>query len=95
MFVAPILLGMLEMYISGYCIEYISRKKKERITFKNNVMKQIEGIQLKLAGDLDDDVCVALPDELKDLESQLDKIVDSETDGLITRSISLSLGGRR
>ena len=49
-------------------------------------MKQIDGIQLKLAGDLDDDVCVALSDELKDLESQLDKIVDFETDGLITRS---------
>ena len=72
--------------ISGYCIEYTSRKKKERITSKQNLMKQIEGIQLKLAGGLDDDVCVALTDELKDLESQLDKIVDFETDGLITRS---------
>ena len=81
--------------ISGYCIEYTSRKKKERITSKKNLMKQIEGIQLKLAGGLDDDVCVALTDELKDLESLLDKIVDFETDGLITRSRRWAEEGER
>ncbi len=72
--------------ISGYCIEYSSRKKKERSSDKNNIMKQIDELHLKLAGDLDSDASTSLTDKLKELESQLNKILDFETDGLITRS---------
>jgi len=72
--------------ISGYCIEYTSRKKKERSSSKNNLINQINDLHLKLAGDLDCDTCTSLAEELKELEHQLNKILDFETDGLITRS---------
>ena len=72
--------------ITGYCMEYTSRKKKERVSSKNDLYKKIDEIKNKLAGGLDSDACADLTKELMDLEAQLNKIVDFETEGLITRS---------
>ena len=72
--------------ISGFCIEYTSRKKKERTASKINFITKIAEVNNNLASGLDADAVANLTKELNDLEAQLNKIVDFETEGLITRS---------
>jgi mannosylglycoprotein endo-beta-mannosidase len=70
--------------IAGYCMEYCSRKKKERNVEKLSIMNDIEKVKALISeGSSDDDSCVQ---RLSLLEAQLNKIVDFETRGLIIRS---------
>jgi len=74
--------------ISGYCIEYTSRKKKERFATKEKLIKEIDEIQNKIdsLGSSNKDDHVELDSKLHQLQDELSKILDFETNGLIIRS---------
>jgi len=73
--------------ICGYCIEYTSKKKKERTANKKRLTKEIDDIQSKINNALIENTGHEdLTDELRHLESELNKILDFETNGLLVRS---------
>ena len=80
-----ILWDTLKCCITGVCIEYSSRKKKERNNEKKTLLSDIDNIrtQLSTVPPSDDN---PLYSRLEDLEDKLNKIYDFETKGLITRS---------
>ena len=69
--------------ITGTCIEYCVRKKKERKYEKDRLLKGIEEIDNKLSTDPNNGQYF---NEKEQLISQLNKILDQETQGLIIRS---------
>jgi hypothetical protein len=69
--------------ISGYCIGYSARKKKERNTNKEKLTQEIDDIQTKLADASDDNIYSELVSRLQQTELELNKILDFETNGLL------------
>ena len=81
-----ILWDSLKCVITGVCIEYSSRMKKERNKEKNKLLLEIDNIRLQISNsppNLSDNPLLI---ELEELEEKLNKIYDFETKGLITRS---------
>ena len=78
-----ILWDSLKCTITGTCIQYCIRKKKERKAEKVRLLREVEEIDLKLSLDLNNDKLV---EEKEQLITQLNKILDQETEGLIIRS---------
>ena len=72
-------------YITGICIEYSARKKKERNREKNKLLADIDRIKLQLShqASVTDN---SLLTQLEELEDKLKKNYDYETKGLIIRS---------
>ena len=81
-----ILWDSLKCCITGVCIEYSSRKKKERNNEKNKLLLDINNIKTQLSSIVPppDDKSLLL--RLEKLEDELNKIYDFETKGLIIRS---------
>ena len=77
-------------YITGFCIEYSSRKKKERNRTKDKLLKQISELKQKLSQSQKENNEInksqELFVELISLEKDLNEILDKETAGLIVRS---------
>ena len=80
-----ILWDALKCTIIGICIEYSSRKKKERMVQKDKLFKEIDEIKIKISNNVNDSSS-NLIDQLDQLNDQLNKILDNETQGLIIRS---------
>ena len=78
-----ILWDTFKCFISGHCMEYSARKKKERNATKSRLMDEISKLQAQIASDSRDS---SLGEKLASLEADLNKIVDFETNGLIIRS---------
>ena len=78
-----ILWDSMKCTITGFCMEYGARKKKERKVEKARLMKEIEKVKIKLNDSSSND---SLTSELKDLEAEFNKILDFETKGLMIRS---------
>ena len=74
----------LKCTITGVCIEYCSRKKKERNAKKTNLLKDIEKINLLIDKNPSSEVL----SQLDQLQLELNKIIDFETKGNIIRSRS-------
>ena len=74
----------LKCVITGVCIEYTARKKKEIIQEKEKLIHNIDKLKNSLSDTLvcDDSKFI----ELEELEFKLNKIYDYETKGLIIRS---------
>ena len=74
--------------ITGHCIQYCCRKKKEGIKNKLDIQTKIDQINSKISkiSRDNDHHLTELLNELDSLETQLDKIFDQETAGLIVRS---------
>ena len=77
-----ILWDALKCTITGVCIDYSSRKKKERIAKKTKIMKDIDKVNQLIAIDPSD----TLLSQRESLQTELNKILDYETKGLIIRS---------
>ena len=69
----------LKCTITGVCIEYFSRKKKERNAEKAQLLKDIEKVNLLIDSNPSND----LLSQLEKLQLELNKILDYETKGLI------------
>ena len=69
----------LKCTITGVCIEYFSRKKKERNAEKAKLLKDIEKVNLLIDSDPSND----LLSQLEKLQLELNQILDNETKGLI------------
>ena len=78
-----ILWDSLKCTITGTCIEYCVRKKKERKAEKDRLLREVEEIDLKLSFDLNNNKLI---EEKEQLITHLNKILDQETEGLIIRS---------
>ena len=76
----------MKRYITGACIEYSSRKKKERKQDKTKLLSDIEKIKLQLSTCNDSLQDEALLLQLDEFKEKLDKIYNFETKGLIMRS---------
>ena len=72
----------LKACITGVCIGYFSRKKKERNREKNELLLNIDKIRTKLSITDDADLLT----QLEEFEEKLNKIYDYETKGSIIRS---------
>ena len=81
-----ILWDSCKCYITGVCIEYSARKKKERNLEKNKLLADIDRIKLQLSSSNDSTSGDPLFLQLEELEDKLNKIYEFETRGLITRS---------
>ena len=77
-----ILWDALKCTITGICIEYCARKKKEKNFVKKELLREIEEVEKKLSVDLNDE----LLNEKDFLTKALNDILDEETKGLIIRS---------
>ena len=73
----------LKCTITGVCMEYGARKKKERKAEKAKLMEEIEKAKIKLNESSSADSSTT---HLDNLESELNKILDLETKGLMIRS---------
>ena len=73
-------------YITGICIEYSSRKKRERTLEKDRLIADIDKVKSKLSLNSSSDTDKTLFSRLEELEDKLNKIYDFETKGLIIRS---------
>ena len=80
-----ILWDALKCTITGVCIDYCTRKKKERNKVKRNLMDDIAKVKSDIENAPSNDT---LFDQLQILESKLNTILEFETKGLITRSRS-------
>ena len=80
-----ILWDALKCTITGVCIDYCTRKKKERNKVKRNLMDDIAKVKSDIENAPSNDT---LFDQLQILESKLNTISEFETKGLITRSRS-------
>ena len=80
-----ILWDALKCTITGVCIDYCTRKKKERNKVKRNLMDDIAKVKSDIKNAPSNDT---LFDQLQILESKLNTILEFETKGLITRSRS-------
>ena len=76
----------LKCYITGVCIDYSSRKKKERNRDKNKLLLDIDKIRTQLFNIVPPSVDNSLLTQLEELEDNLNKMYDYETKGLIIRS---------
>ena len=74
--------------ITGHCIQYCSRKKKENLKNKQEIQTKIDQINLEISNtSLDDKQHLSdLIARLDLLKIELNKIIDQETAGLIIRS---------
>ena len=85
-----ILWDSLKCYITGHCIEYTSRKKKERVKAKSDLMDNIEKVRKSISDfDKNSDANISLEnlvDQLQSFEKDLDNIISQETAGLVVRS---------
>ena len=73
-------------FITGVCIEYSSRKKKERIQEKDKLVADIDNIKSQLPSSNNSVSDSPLFLQLEELEGKLNKIYEFETKGLIIRS---------
>ena len=73
----------LKCTITGVCMEYGARKKKERKAEKAKLMEEIEKAKIELNESSSADSSTT---HLDNLESELNKILDLETKGLMIRS---------
>ena len=80
-----ILWDALKCSITGICIEYAARKKKERKREKDNLLQEIERVKGQINSD-NPSSNDSLFSELETLERKLNTIYDFETNGLIVRS---------
>ena len=78
-----ILWDSLKCTITGICIEYCTRKKKEKDFAKKYLLAEIEDIEKKLSADLNNNELI---NEKDVLTQALNDILDVETKGLIIRS---------
>lgn len=78
-----ILWDSLKCTITGICIEYCTRKKKEKDFAKKYLLAEIEDIEKKLSADLNNNELI---NEKDFLTQALNDILDVETKGLIIRS---------
>ena len=78
----------LKCFITGHCIEYTSRKKKERNQNKSDLHNKINEVRKNISEfDVNSDVKLDdLVEQLKTLEGELNNIIDHETAGLVVRS---------
>ena len=76
----------LKCYITGVCIEYSSRKKKERNKEKNKLLKDINDIKTQISSIVPPSNDNSLFSRLDELQDKLNKIYEFETKGLIIRS---------
>jgi hypothetical protein len=74
--------------VTGHCIQYCSRKKKETLKNKQEIQAKINQINLEISNVSPDNThqLSELLDRLESLEIDLNKIIDQETAGLIIRS---------
>ena len=74
--------------ITGHCIQYCSRKKKEKQRDKQEILEKIDQIKHDISNISPDDTqqLSNLLHKLDSLEADLNKIIDQETAGLIVRS---------
>ena len=74
--------------VTGHCIQYCSRKKKENLKNKQEIQTKIDQINLEISNtSLDDKQHLSdLIARLDLLKIELNKIIDQETAGLIIRS---------
>ena len=77
-----ILWDALKACITGVCIGYFSRKKKERNREKGELLLNIDKIRMQLSTTVNADLLT----QLEELEEKLNKIYDYETKGNIIRS---------
>ena len=75
----------LKCVITGVCLEYTARKKKERNKEKNNLLSEIDKIKAQISNDTSN-IDNAPISRLEQLEEKFNKIYDFETKGLIIRS---------
>ena len=80
---ANILWDALKCTLTGTCLEYCARKKKEKVFAKKQLLKEIEEIDEKLCADADNEDLFA---EKEFLVQALNDILEDETKGLIIRS---------
>lgn len=78
-------------YITGFCIQYSSRKKKEKNESKDKLLHQISNNNKELTKLQSQSNCDAIKikelfNEKERLENELNDILDRETAGLIVRS---------
>ena len=73
-------------FITGVCIEYSARKKKQRNLEKNKLLADIDKVKLQISSTAASVSSDPLFLQLEELQDKLDKIYDFETRGLITRS---------
>ena len=74
--------------ITGHCIQYCSRMKKEKLKKKQDIQNKIDQIKSdisKLSPDNNHQLSILL-DSLDSLQAELNIIIDQETAGLIVRS---------
>ena len=79
-----VLWDALKCTITGTCIEYSSRKEKERKAQKDKLFKEIDEIKIKIDNDTNDNALIGQLDQIMNV--QLNKILDNETQVLIIRS---------
>lgn len=80
---ANVLWDALKCTLTGTCLEYCARKKKEKNFAKNHLLKEIEEIDGKLKVDSDNEDLLV---EKEFLTKALDDMLEVETRGLIVRS---------
>ena len=85
-----ILWDSLKCFITGHCIEYTSRKKKERTKTKADILDNIEKVRNNISDfDGKNDASNILDNliiQLQSLENDLNNIINQETAGLVVRS---------
>ena len=83
-----VVLDAFKCSVTDHCIQYCSRKKKENLKNKQEIQTKIDQINLEISNiSLDDKQHLSdLIARLDLLKSELNKIIDQETAGLIIRS---------
>lgn len=80
---ANIIWDAFKCTISGHCMEYCTRKKKERNVKKSKIIDEISQIDIQIGNRPTDNTLI---DKRATLEAELNKILDFETSGIIIRS---------